>query len=70
MVGQNNAVYFIHFQSSLGILEHKHRTFSKTCAYLKTLNTLDDNWKFGQASDPRNIIPCGTILPQFLENVI
>jgi len=28
-----------------------------TRTYLKTLNTLDNKWKFGQASDPRNIIP-------------
>jgi hypothetical protein len=37
--------------------KHKHRVLSTTFSYLKTLNTLDYKWKFGQASDPRNIIP-------------
>jgi len=29
-----------------------------TRAYLNTLNTLDNKRKFGQASDPRDIVPC------------
>ena len=61
MIGQHNAVYFVHFQSSFGILKHKHRTLSTTCAHLHTLDALNDKRKFGQASDPKYIIPCGTV---------
>jgi hypothetical protein len=62
MIGQDNAVYFVNFQSSLRILGtqslHIATPLSMNRAYLSALNTLDNKRKVRQASDPSNIVPC------------